>query len=212
MARTERFRDDPSTSGTSMSNFLQLNTYGGGSITKATSLFVGSGLGGNTAAVRHAGAEAISVNQYAELDLTGLAFNGTSRRNGIILRSSVDQDESENNARDYYEFYIIDDSASTRSWEFREVVNGVEGAALASGNTSVGNGGKISGEAIDDVIKLYFTTSGGARTKVYEGTHTTFATGKPGLLLSTDQRGGVLSLGDAANDPPADGTTVVSYH
>jgi hypothetical protein len=179
--RNPVFTDDASS--TSMASYTQMNPNWG-SISKAGGVFVGAGLGANTASARVT-AGVGSNQQYAKITCTGLAFNGSNRYIGVQCRASAGVDD----ARDFYAFYVIDDGASTRSWALVRVDNGAE-TVLASGSSTVATTDTVELEVEDSTLRGYI--SGVLKTTQ---TDSTYSSGDPAPMLSQDQTADTFEAG-----------------
>jgi hypothetical protein len=186
-----------------MADYTQTNPNWG-SIGKSAGQFTGGGLGANVATARYAGATAISVDKhYAKLKMTGLAFNGSNRRQGVIVGSSTGIDA----ARDHYAAFFEDDAASggTHTWRVVKMVNDVE-TELASGSRVASNGDTISLEfdgssGTSAVLRAYYNDSTQLGTTITDNT-SPLVSGSLGPMLGQDQVADDLELGDIVADAP----------
>jgi hypothetical protein len=152
-------------------NWSEIDTAGGsGALAIASNVVTGNTL---TPSASRYTAASFADDQYAEVAVGGLAFNGASYRVGPICRASADTDT----ARDYYFAWVLDDGSSTRTIQVGKVINGAQ-TVLASTTTTVANTDVLRLEVQGTALRVYLNA---VQLSALNSTDSDRTTGWPGV-------------------------------
>lgn len=196
MARSPVATDNGALTG---GNWTQLNAVNWGSVTGGTVFSSSATNTNNESAAVWSGSGSFSNDQYAEVTISGLSFQGSDYVMGVIVRASTDVDT----ARDFYFAYVAADSSGPNyTAVLGKVVNGTR-SVLHSASMAWSDSDTISLEVVGTSLSVFQngTAIGGSFTT----TDTDLSTGKPGLIANgsvptgDDWVGGDITSGGSEN-------------
>lgn len=165
-------------------DWAQLNSGLGGtvSISGSTQLVANFGTQptDQKATIRWVGSGTFNADQYSSVRLVDpLTFGGSAQRVGVCVRASADAD----GAKDYYEAYVIADSATTPTTRLVKWVNGTR-TDITGGAQAWAANDLLSLEVEGTTLRV--CRNGTALGGLFTSTDTDLASGQPGVVVGAD--------------------------